>query len=214
MTVATYPIVTHRDRADAEFTHLKLFDEQDWGLIIYDEVHLLPAPVFQVTAGHLRALGHEVEVVGPDRFPLTLPAPGYPEVRLAVAPPVRKKRRRTRPTTSTSVPVPSLLAAAGGSNQQTGTDSARPGPAPSAGRTVTSKASRASPDGNDRSSGSRLSVPRSTTTLVPAGGTAAGRGTGLLSGRVRTGTGPPLGRTGTGRWRCGGEAASNATRGV
>ncbi|WP_062014824.1 glycosyltransferase family 1 protein [Aureimonas sp. AU4] len=48
--------------------------------------------VFQVTAGHLRGFGHEVEVVGPDRFPLTLPAPGYPEVRLAVAPGRRLRR--------------------------------------------------------------------------------------------------------------------------
>jgi DNA excision repair protein ERCC-3 len=50
VTVATYQILTHRPRADAEFTHLSLFDERNWGLIIYDEVHLLPAPVFQVTA--------------------------------------------------------------------------------------------------------------------------------------------------------------------
>lgn len=50
VTVATYQILTHRARADAEFTHLALFDRRDWGLIIYDEVHLLPAPVFQVTA--------------------------------------------------------------------------------------------------------------------------------------------------------------------
>jgi DNA excision repair protein ERCC-3 len=34
----------------AEFPHFKLFDQRDWGLIIYDEVHLLPAPVFRVTA--------------------------------------------------------------------------------------------------------------------------------------------------------------------
>ncbi len=51
VTVATYQILTHRARADAEFTHLALFDERAWGLIVYDEVHLLPAPVFQVTAG-------------------------------------------------------------------------------------------------------------------------------------------------------------------
>ncbi len=35
---------------DGEFPHFKVFDERDWGLIIYDEVHLLPAPVFRVTA--------------------------------------------------------------------------------------------------------------------------------------------------------------------
>lgn len=51
VTVATYNIMTWRSREDAEFVHLKLFDERNWGLIIYDEVHLLPAPVFQVTAG-------------------------------------------------------------------------------------------------------------------------------------------------------------------
>jgi DNA excision repair protein ERCC-3 len=51
VTVATYHIVIHRDSAGGNFAHLALFDRQDWGLIIYDEVHLLPAPVFQVTAG-------------------------------------------------------------------------------------------------------------------------------------------------------------------
>lgn len=50
ITVATYQILTHRAHADAPFTHLTLFDRRNWGLIIYDEVHLLPAPVFQVTA--------------------------------------------------------------------------------------------------------------------------------------------------------------------
>jgi len=39
------------------FAHLELFDQRDWGLIIYDEVHLLPAPVFQVTAGRRPAGG-------------------------------------------------------------------------------------------------------------------------------------------------------------
>jgi len=51
VTVATYQILTHRARRDAGFTHLALFERRDWGLIIYDEVHLLPAPIFQVTAG-------------------------------------------------------------------------------------------------------------------------------------------------------------------
>jgi DNA excision repair protein ERCC-3 len=51
VTIATYHILTHRERSDAEFTHLSLFDRRNWGLILYDEVHLLPAPVFQVTAG-------------------------------------------------------------------------------------------------------------------------------------------------------------------
>jgi DNA excision repair protein ERCC-3 len=51
VTVATYQILTYRPARDAEFVHLGLFDRHNWGLIIYDEVHLLPAPVFQVTAG-------------------------------------------------------------------------------------------------------------------------------------------------------------------
>lgn len=50
VTVATYQIVTHRPDKNEDFPHFKLFDERDWGLIIYDEVHLLPAPVFRVTA--------------------------------------------------------------------------------------------------------------------------------------------------------------------
>lgn len=50
VTVATYNIMTWRENRDADFKHLELFDQREWGLIIYDEVHLLPAPVFQVTA--------------------------------------------------------------------------------------------------------------------------------------------------------------------
>jgi DNA excision repair protein ERCC-3 len=50
VTVATYQILTWRPDKDAEFPHFKLFRERAWGLIIYDEVHLLPAPVFRVTA--------------------------------------------------------------------------------------------------------------------------------------------------------------------
>lgn len=50
MTVATYQILTHRKSKDADFTHIKLLSERQWGLIIYDEVHLLPAPVFRATA--------------------------------------------------------------------------------------------------------------------------------------------------------------------
>jgi DNA excision repair protein ERCC-3 len=66
ITVATYQMLTHRGRAKARtdadpdadsdpagsgaYPHLALFDTRDWGLIVYDEVHLLPAPVFQITA--------------------------------------------------------------------------------------------------------------------------------------------------------------------
>jgi DNA excision repair protein ERCC-3 len=50
VTLATYQILTYRPDKSDEFPHFKLFDQRDWGLIIYDEVHLLPAPVFRVTA--------------------------------------------------------------------------------------------------------------------------------------------------------------------
>lgn len=50
VTVSTYQILTHRDRSSEDFKHMRLFGERDWGLIIYDEVHLLPAPVFRATA--------------------------------------------------------------------------------------------------------------------------------------------------------------------
>ncbi|QMV40284.1 DNA repair helicase XPB [Cohnella cholangitidis] len=50
ITVATYQVLTHRRSKDEEYPHLQLFVNRDWGLIIYDEVHLLPAPVFRMTA--------------------------------------------------------------------------------------------------------------------------------------------------------------------
>jgi DNA excision repair protein ERCC-3 len=50
VTVATYQILTWRATKDGIFPHFQLFRERAWGLIIYDEVHLLPAPVFRVTA--------------------------------------------------------------------------------------------------------------------------------------------------------------------
>lgn len=51
LTVATYQILTHRKQKLDAFTHLDLFDRGNFGLIVYDEVHLLPAPVFRATAG-------------------------------------------------------------------------------------------------------------------------------------------------------------------
>lgn len=48
VTIATYQILTSRRKG--EYQHLSLLDAQDWGLIVYDEVHLLPAPVFKLTA--------------------------------------------------------------------------------------------------------------------------------------------------------------------
>jgi DNA excision repair protein ERCC-3 len=50
VTVATYQILTHRKRKSDDFKHFALINQHNWGLIIYDEVHLLPAPVFRVTA--------------------------------------------------------------------------------------------------------------------------------------------------------------------
>lgn len=48
VTIATYQVVTRRTKG--EYKALELFDSRDWGLIIYDEVHLLPAPVFRMTS--------------------------------------------------------------------------------------------------------------------------------------------------------------------
>jgi len=48
VTIATYQVMTTRRKGS--YTHLELFDARDWGLVIYDEVHLLPAPIFRMTA--------------------------------------------------------------------------------------------------------------------------------------------------------------------
>jgi DNA excision repair protein ERCC-3 len=48
VTIATYQVMTTRRKG--VYAHLELFDEHDWGLIVYDEVHLLPAPIFRFTA--------------------------------------------------------------------------------------------------------------------------------------------------------------------
>jgi len=48
VTIATYQIMT--TRRNGEYRHLELFDSRDWGLVVYDEVHLLPAPIFRLTA--------------------------------------------------------------------------------------------------------------------------------------------------------------------
>ncbi|MDR0443934.1 MAG: DEAD/DEAH box helicase [Treponema sp.] len=50
VTVATYQIIAWRPDKKSDFPHFRLFRERSWGLVIYDEVHLLPAPVFRVTA--------------------------------------------------------------------------------------------------------------------------------------------------------------------
>jgi DNA excision repair protein ERCC-3 len=48
VTIATYQVITRKTKG--EYRHLELFDSRDWGLVVYDEVHLLPAPVFRMTA--------------------------------------------------------------------------------------------------------------------------------------------------------------------
>ena len=50
VTVATYQILTWRPEKDGPYPHFSIFKERPWGLIIYDEVHMLPAPVFRVVA--------------------------------------------------------------------------------------------------------------------------------------------------------------------
>lgn len=81
VTIATYQVMTTRKKG--MYAHLDLFDAIDWGLIIYDEVHLLPAPIFRftadiqsrrrlgLTATLVREDGMEGEVfslIGPKRF--------------------------------------------------------------------------------------------------------------------------------------------------
>ncbi len=48
VTIATYQILTTKRKS--EYTHLALLNANDWGLVVYDEVHLLPAPIFKMTA--------------------------------------------------------------------------------------------------------------------------------------------------------------------
>ena len=81
VTIATYQVMTKKK--NGAYAHLDLFDSYDWGLIIYDEVHLLPAPIFRftadiqsrrrlgLTATLVREDGMEGEVfslIGPKRF--------------------------------------------------------------------------------------------------------------------------------------------------
>ena len=50
VTISTYQILTYRKNRQGPFQHFQLFDEGNWGLVIYDEVHMLPAPVFRAVA--------------------------------------------------------------------------------------------------------------------------------------------------------------------
>ncbi|GAA4384824.1 MULTISPECIES: DNA repair helicase XPB [Brevibacterium] len=81
VTIATYQVLTTRRKGS--YLHLELLDARDWGLVVYDEVHLLPAPVFRLTASLqarrrlgltatlVREDGREEEVfslIGPKQF--------------------------------------------------------------------------------------------------------------------------------------------------
>src|SRR5690606_6192441 len=50
VTVSTYQLLTYRKAKSDEFVHMELFNSHNWGLIVYDEVHMLPAPVFRSVA--------------------------------------------------------------------------------------------------------------------------------------------------------------------
>ena len=50
VTIATYQVLVWRPDKDSDYPHFDLFRREPWGLVIYDEVHLLPAPVFRVVA--------------------------------------------------------------------------------------------------------------------------------------------------------------------
>lgn len=68
ITVATYQILVWRKDKESEFEHFKLFHKRHWGLVIYDEAHLLPAPVFRVTGEiqSVRRLGLTATLVRED----------------------------------------------------------------------------------------------------------------------------------------------------
>jgi len=50
VTISTYQMLTWRRDKDGPFEHFEIFRRENWGLVVYDEVHLLPAPIFRVTA--------------------------------------------------------------------------------------------------------------------------------------------------------------------
>ena len=54
VTLSTYQMLTFRKSRNESFVHFGLFDKENWGLVVYDEVHLLPAPIFRAVA-HLQA---------------------------------------------------------------------------------------------------------------------------------------------------------------
>lgn len=85
ITLTTYQIITYRENEKSNFKHLKIFKKRNWGLIIYDEIHMLPADIFKystgieskrklgLTATLVREDGREKEVftlVGPKKYDL------------------------------------------------------------------------------------------------------------------------------------------------
>jgi len=95
VTITTYQMLTHRQSKNDPLENLEIFSKREWGLIIYDEVHLLPAPVFRatteiqarrrlgLTATLIREDGRQDDVfalIGPKRYDVpwkTLEARGY-----------------------------------------------------------------------------------------------------------------------------------------
>ncbi|MFQ5505868.1 MAG: DNA repair helicase XPB, partial [Planctomycetota bacterium] len=120
VTIATYQIMTYRRQREGEFEHYDLFMKNDWGLVIYDEVHLLPAPVFRataelqarrrlgLTATLIREDGKEDEVfslIGPKRYDVPwkeLEGSGYiatahcREIRVPLAKELRRRYMEAR----------------------------------------------------------------------------------------------------------------------
>ena len=68
ITIATYKILTYRKNKESPFVHFELFFQHNWGLIIYDEVHLLPAPIIKLTSEiqSMRRLGLTATLVRED----------------------------------------------------------------------------------------------------------------------------------------------------
>ena len=120
ITLSTYQMLTYRDAA-GELPHLRLFDARAWGLVIYDEVHALPAPVFRATAAIqarrrlgltatlVREDGREADVfslIGPKKYEAPwreLEARGWiaaancVEVRVGLPPAERERFARAEP---------------------------------------------------------------------------------------------------------------------
>lgn len=68
ITIATYKILTYRKNKESPFVHFEIFFKHNWGLIIYDEVHLLPAPIIKLTSEiqSMRRLGLTATLIRED----------------------------------------------------------------------------------------------------------------------------------------------------